>query len=252
MSQPVQAGLDRGREAMAGGLDRGREAMAGGLDRSREAVTGLRAFRAELGRRVSSALSGVTGGPPEVELVDGDDGWYVVARLPGVAPEEVALEIDGRDLCVRARSEQEVNADRAGLPGTGSRARAFEHRLRLPGEADLDRIDAVMDHGLLTVAIPKSERSGGRRTITIGRRYPSNQPTVGTISGNPNDGRVDGNSTTMPAGAAARRVGEAAVTAGASARSSGGLTRGTSDPAADRELHQPEAGSSQPVRRRHG
>lgn len=251
MSQPVQAGLDRGREALTGGLDRGREAVAGGLDRSREAVTGLRAFRAELGRMVSSALAGVAGGPPEVELVESADGWYVVARLPGVAPEEVALEIDGRDLCVRARSEEEVNSDRGGMPGTGSRARAFEHRLRLPGEADLDRIDAVMDHGLLTVAIPKAERSGGRRTITIGRRYPSSRPDSGRISGNPNDGRVDG-STALPAGAAARRVGEAALTAGASARSAGGLTRGTSDPAADRELHQPEAGTSQPVRRHFG
>ncbi|WP_329106616.1 Hsp20/alpha crystallin family protein [Micromonospora sp. NBC_01699] len=223
MSQPVQAGLDRGREA----------------------VTGLRAFRTELGRMVNSALAGVGGGPPDVELVDGDDGWYVVARLPGVAPEEVALEVDGRDLCVRGRSEEEVNTDN-GMPGSGSKARAFEHKIRLPGEVDLERIDAVMDHGLLTVALPKAGRSG-RRTITVGRRYPSGRSTPpGSGSG------ATSGSTALPAGAAARRVGEAALTAGSSARAGGGITQGTSDPAADRELHQPEAGSSQPTRRHFG
>ncbi|WP_326561349.1 Hsp20/alpha crystallin family protein [Micromonospora sp. NBC_01796] len=229
MSQPVQAGIDRGREA----------------------VTGLRAFRAELGRMVNSALAGVGGGPPEVELVDSDDGWYVVARLPGVAPEEVALEVDGRDLCVRARSEEEVNAD-SGMPGAGSRVRAFEHRVRLPGEVDLDRIDAVMDHGLLTVALPKAGRSG-RRTITVGRRYPSSRSTTAGTSGAATTGATTGGgSSALPAGAAARRVGEAALTAGSSARSGGGMTGSTDDPAADRELHQPEAGTSQPARRHFG
>jgi HSP20 family protein len=238
MSQPVQAGLDRGREA----------------------VTGLRAFRAELGRMVNSALAGAGGGPPDVELVASDDGWYVVARLPGVAPEEVAVEVDGRDLCVRARSEEEVNAD-SGMPGAGSRVRAFEHRVRLPGDVDLERIDAVMDHGLLTVALPKANGSG-RRTITVGRRYPSGRstPPRGSGAARAGDARTgagasgvatDGSSA-LPAGAAARRVGEAALTAGSSARSSGGMTGSTADPAADRELHQPEAGSSQPTRRRFG
>ena len=225
MNQPVQAGLDRGREA----------------------VTGLRAFRAELGRMVNSALAGVAGSPPDVELVESDDGWFVVARLPGVAPEEVALEIDGQDLCVRARSEEEVNADN-GMPGAGSRERGFEHRVRLPGEADLDRVDAVMDHGLLTVALPKAVRNG-RRTITVGRRYPSGRSTIPAGTAVTPTGGTTSGGTALPAGAAARRVGESALAAGASARSGGGITRPTIDPAADRELHQPEAGSSQPARR---
>lgn len=128
----------------------------------------LQALRAELGRVVGSALVGAGGGTPAVELTETDDGWTVTARLPGVAPEEVALELDGRDLCVRARSEEEVNGD-LGMPGTGSRTRSFEHRITLPSQVDADRIDAVMDHGLLTVQLPRAARSE-RRTITIGRR----------------------------------------------------------------------------------
>jgi HSP20 family protein len=209
-----------------------------GSGRDGNALTGIREFRSELGRMVNAALAGAVGaGLPDVELAETEDGWVVVARLPGVAPEEVALEVDGRELCIRARSEEEVNADQ-GMPGTGLRMRGFEHRLRLPGQADLERIDAVMDHGLLTVALPRTTQSG-RRTITIGRRYPASRAVPGTTSGKP----------ALTGGAAARSTGDRASPSAELDPSSGGATRATADPAADRELHQPEAGSHQAARR---
>ncbi|MEV4760561.1 Hsp20/alpha crystallin family protein [Micromonospora sp. NPDC049559] len=157
----------------------------------------LHALRAELGRLVGSALVGAGGGTPDVELREIDDGWAVIARLPGVAPEEVALELDDRELCIRARSEEEVNADQ-GMPGTGSRVRGFEYRVTLPAQADAGQIDAVMDHGLLTVTVPRSAQAQ-RRTITVGRP--------------PYDGGSGGAGRPHPV-----------------------------DPAADREMHQPEVG----------
>ncbi|MEH1016159.1 Hsp20/alpha crystallin family protein [Micromonospora sp. CPCC 206060] len=164
----------------------------------------LQALRSELGRVVGSALVRDRSGPPEVELTETSYGWAVLVRLPGVAPEEVALELDDRELCVRGRSEAEVNAEQ-GIAG-GMRTRAFEHRIALPSRVDPDRIDAVMDHGLLRVTLPRAARPE-RRTITIGRLSPG--PTA-----SPGSGR-DG-------GRAAGAVG------------------GAADPAADRELHHPD------------
>lgn len=109
-----------------------------------------------------------------MELTETSDGWTVVAELPGVAPEEVAVEFDDRELCVRARSEEEVNADQ-GMPGSGSRARAFEYRITVPGRVDVDEVDAVMDHGLLTVHLPRAT-SAQRRVITIGSGRPDGGP----------------------------------------------------------------------------
>ncbi|GAA3759856.1 Hsp20/alpha crystallin family protein [Plantactinospora mayteni] len=176
-------------------------------DRGWDPFGELQALRAELGRLVGSALVGGRNGQSEVELTPSDGGWTVVARLPGVAPEEVALELDDRELCIRARSEAEVNADH-GMVGSGSQTRSFEHRVHLPAPVDPDRIDAVMDHGLLTVTMPKAARPG-RRTITIGsRRFDPGQRAGGT------------------AGARIRPV---AV-----------------DPAADRELHRPDIAAGTP------
>ncbi|MGI5147060.1 Hsp20/alpha crystallin family protein [Plantactinospora sp. CA-294935] len=176
-------------------------------DRGWDPLGELQALRAELGRLVGSALVGGRGGQPDVELSPSDDGWTVVARLPGVAPEEVALELDDRELCIRARSEAEVNADH-GMVGSGSQARAFEHRVHLPAPVDPDRIDAVMDHGLLTVRLPKAPRPG-RRTITIGGRRHDPGQRAGRTSG----------ARTQPAAV---------------------------DPAADRELHRPDTAAGTP------
>ncbi|MFI6227517.1 Hsp20/alpha crystallin family protein [Micromonospora echinospora] len=167
----------------------------------------LQSLRAELAR-----LVGGRAGPPEVELTETAEGWEVVVRLPGVAPEEVAVEIDDRELCVRARSEAEVNADH-GIPG-GLETRGFEFRVDLPSRVDPDAIDAVMDHGLLRVRLPRATRPAPR-TITVG------QPT----------------SLSRP---------------GSAARSANGHPgRGTTpvDPAADRELHHPDVkpGSTGPA-----
>jgi HSP20 family protein len=179
-----------------------------GEDRAWNPIGELQALRAELRRLVGSALAG--GGSRDIELNRTDDGWTVIARLPGVAPEEVALELDDRDLCIRARSEAEVNADQ-GMVGSGSRVRSFEHRVRLPAPVDPDGIDALMDHGLLTVTLPEAPR-GGRRTITIGsRRHDPGQRARGTTGARPRPGAVD--------------------------------------PAADRELHRPDTAVGTPAPR---
>jgi HSP20 family molecular chaperone IbpA len=47
--------------------------------------------------------------------------------------------------------------------------RTFDYRLSLAGDVDVDRVDATMDHGLLTVRLPRLAR-GERRQIAIGRR----------------------------------------------------------------------------------
>jgi HSP20 family protein len=150
-------------------------------DRGWDPIGNLQMLWSELGR----ALGGDSG-PPDVELQDTDDGWRVIARLPGVAPEEVAVEIDGADLCLRARSEQEVNVDN-GMPDTGSTERGFEYRLRLPSGVDVQRMDAVMDHGLLTITMPRAE-PGGRRSITVGRPQ-HQQPTAGSAAARPDRAR---------------------------------------------------------------
>ncbi|HEU4420934.1 MAG TPA: Hsp20/alpha crystallin family protein [Pilimelia sp.] len=136
--------------------------------RGRDPFSELDALRAELGRLIGSALAGQSGALPDVDLQETEAGWTVTARLPGVAPDEVEIEVGDREVCIRAKSEAEVeqNADRR---AEVSRRRRFEYRLTLPGDLDPDNVDATMDHGLLVIRVPRLARSR-RRQIAIGRR----------------------------------------------------------------------------------
>ncbi|SCE76058.1 Hsp20/alpha crystallin family protein [Micromonospora chokoriensis] len=153
-------------EQQTGGFGRG---WRGGRQQGWDPMGELQSLRAELSRLVGGRAGG-----SDVELTETSDGWEVVVRLPGVAPEEVAVELDDRELCVRARSEAEVNADQ-GIPG-GFETRGFEYRVNLPARVDPDAIDAVMDHGLLRVRLPRATRPAPR-TITVGRTGPRSGST---------------------------------------------------------------------------
>jgi HSP20 family protein len=123
----------------------------------------LAALRRELGRMLE-AFAGVVKEPghEDVQVTDTEEGWKVTARLPGTAPEEVSVEVDQRDLRIRAKPAPPTE----GEPAAGTGHLFFDFHLRVPGEVDQDRVDATMDHGLLTVRLPRSTRAR-RRTITV-------------------------------------------------------------------------------------
>lgn len=190
----------------------------------------LQALRTDLAR-----LVGGRPGPPEVELTETGDGWEVIARLPGVAPEEVAVELDGRELCVRARTEAEVNADQ-GIPG-GMETRGFDYRLDLPSRVDPDGIDAVMDHGLLRIRLPRASRPTSRR-IAVGRPATSAGPATPSRPGTGATSRPA--SSTRPGGPeSTRRGGPESTKPGGPGQPTGHYSE-VIDPAADRELHHPD------------
>jgi HSP20 family protein len=126
----------------------------------------LAAFRREM-VRVLETFAGVvkeSDGHEDVEVTQTEDGWTVIARLPGVAPEEVSVEVDKRDLRIRAKSEPAAKGEPAG----DARHLSLDFHVRLSGEVDPDRVDATMDHGLLTVRLPRSGPTS-RRTIPVQR-----------------------------------------------------------------------------------
>jgi len=88
-------------------------------------------------------------GPPGfggVDVESGENGWTVVVQLPGVAAEELTIDVEARELSVRTHTEE----------GPGG----FDYRLALPAEVDTEHVDATMDHGLLTIRLPRASGTG--------------------------------------------------------------------------------------------
>ena len=102
---------------------------------------------------------------PPVDIEETDDAWVVEAELPGAKQEDINVEVRENELIVTGAIKEK---ERKGiLRRRTRRVGQFEYRVTLPGEVDADRIDASLDHGVLTVRVPKPERTQPRR-IEVG------------------------------------------------------------------------------------
>lgn len=101
-----------------------------------------------------SAAPGWTG---DIEVIETDDGWTVQAPLPGVPPEAVTVTLTDREVQI----EGEVVSRQA-----GQESRLFRYRVTLPGEVLAERVTAALEHGALTVTLPRSQRAASR-TIPV-------------------------------------------------------------------------------------
>ena len=104
------------------------------------------------------------GGMPFVPLVDieeTEDAWIVEAEVPGVKPEDVAVEVRGSELAISGeiKERQREGILRRRTRKTGE----FDYHITLPGDADAERIEANLQDGILTVRIPKPEQERPRR-----------------------------------------------------------------------------------------
>lgn len=96
---------------------------------------------------------------PAIDVIDGPEAITVRADLPGMAPEDVDVELREGVLTIRGeKKEHREKGEKEGEYYLSERSYgAFERVLRLPEGADPDKIEARMAQGVLTLTIPKTE-----------------------------------------------------------------------------------------------
>ena len=105
-------------------------------------------FWNELPTRAASTSS------PSLQVTAIDDGWRVDVPLPGIDPKDVALEVAGNNLSIRADVPTE------GKDKNGAR---YEQTLIVPQFLDLDKLTASHRHGMLRLTLPLKDGVKPRR-----------------------------------------------------------------------------------------
>lgn len=99
---------------------------------------------------------------PVVDVFETKDEVRIAAELPGVKPEDVKLAVENSTLTLRGEkkqvAEEKTDAVHRYERSYGTFARSF----KLPSTVDTDRIEARYEHGVLTVILPKSEKTKAR------------------------------------------------------------------------------------------
>jgi HSP20 family protein len=106
--------------------------------------------------------SGTARNQPAVNLWETPDALHVELEVPGVKTEQLDLSVVGNQLTIKIDrpepQEEGVTYHRRERP-VGSFVRVLE----LPADVDSTRVEADLQHGVLTIKLPKAEASMPRK-----------------------------------------------------------------------------------------
>jgi HSP20 family protein len=106
---------------------------------------------------------------PAMDLVETDDQFVLRADLPGVAEDDVKVELEDNVLTISGERRHEEEVKKGGFLRVERATGVFTRSLTLPDGVDADAVQATFDKGVLEVRIPKPEQRKPRRVaISVG------------------------------------------------------------------------------------
>jgi len=117
-----------------------------------------------------------------MDVIEHDDSFEIRASVPGVKPEDVEVVVQGERVTVRAevRGDEERRGDNWLM--REHRYGTMQRSVTLPAPVSSDNAEARIEHGVLTLRLPKLQGAQARR-ITVATSPASSAQTVGTQSG---------------------------------------------------------------------
>ena len=100
---------------------------------------------------------------PAIDLVEGEDHFVLKADLPGLAEDDVSIEVQDGMLTISGERKAEHESRERGWYRVERAFGSFSRSLTLPDGIDPDAIAARFDRGVLEVRIPKPEERKPRR-----------------------------------------------------------------------------------------
>lgn len=105
---------------------------------------------------------------PAVDVVENDSAYLLTAELPGIAPENIDVQVENDVLTVRGERKYENEEERGGYRRVERSYGSFARSFVLPKGTPADAIDARVEHGVLTVTIPKAAAQTVRKVEVKG------------------------------------------------------------------------------------
>jgi HSP20 family protein len=93
---------------------------------------------------------------PPVDMVDNEKDIVVKAVLPGVAQEDVSIDITGDMLTIRGETKTDKEEKKEDYIYRESRYGTFVRSIALPEGLKTDKAEAEVKDGILTVTLPKA------------------------------------------------------------------------------------------------
>jgi len=138
-----------------------------------------RLFEGVMGGDLSKAMDfrgfGSSTAWPQIEMSQRDHELVISADLPGVAKDDVQIEVSDGLLSIEGQRRQERERTEHGVHRTERSYGEFCRQITLPEGADVEHAKAVFHDGILEITIPTTEVSGphGRKIEIQGSASPA-------------------------------------------------------------------------------
>lgn len=123
----------------------------------------LRRLQTNLEQLVGEEESPVRAGFPAIDLWSTAEGLELRALVPGVVAEDLAIEVVGDTLTLKAERRGEAATEGDTWRRRERRAGRFERVVQLPHEVDVERVGAKLANGVLSITLPRAPQVGPRR-----------------------------------------------------------------------------------------
>jgi HSP20 family protein len=132
---------------------------------------GVHGIRSEFDRLFDQFLGpqGETGGAvwtPALDVWEDAEDLYVETELPGLSLDQIDLTLEREQLSIRGdrgdAQQQDGTPEGAWLHRERPSGR-FERTITLPMPIDVERVEARLEHGVLTVRLPKAAAVRARK-----------------------------------------------------------------------------------------
>jgi HSP20 family protein len=114
-------------------------------------------------RNGGEPIESMTTWAPQVDVEETDKAMVVKADLPGVEMKDVDVSIQDRTLTLRGEKREERQENLKQFHRIERFAGSFFRSVLLPADADLEKVSAVANKGVITITIPKAAGSQPRK-----------------------------------------------------------------------------------------
>ena len=118
--------------------------------------------------------------PVPLDVIEEEGEYIVKASMPGVNPDETEITLTDNVLTIKGESKGESETKESNYHVRERHFGSFVRHVTLPMSVKSDEVEAIFEHGVLTLHLPKTEAAKPKK-ITV-------KPTVVGETGNGHNG----------------------------------------------------------------
>jgi HSP20 family protein len=106
---------------------------------------------------------------PNADVYETEDEFVVELEVPGFAEKELEIEVTDHTLCVKGHRAEVKEEKKKTFQLHERLEKTFERRFMLPAEADMEKVKAEFEHGVLGIHTAKIKEAAPKK-VAIAKR----------------------------------------------------------------------------------